>query len=57
MKFYSRLQINLISILIAIIIYFFIMKYIPQLYKVLNTYFYYQSQLNLVQDYEEEIST
>ena len=53
MKFYSKLQINLISIAISIIIYLFIMEYIPQLYKVGSTYLYYKIQPNLTKEYEE----
>lgn len=57
MKVYSRLQINIISVLIAMIIYFLVIKYIPQLYKFTKEYFYYKTQPNLIQEYEEESST
>lgn len=53
MKFYSRLQINLISIMISIIVYLFLMKYIPQLCKVGSSYLYYKNQPKLTQEYEE----
>lgn len=56
MKFYSRLQINLISIIISTVIYLILIKYIPQLYKVGTSYLYYKSQPNLIQEYEEENS-
>ena len=57
MNFYSRLQINLISIIISIIIYFILIKYIPQLYTVTSSYLYYKSQPQLTQEYEEGSST
>lgn len=57
MKFYSRLQINLISIMISIIVYLFLIKYIPQLYKVVSSYLYYKNQPNLTQEYDEGGST
>ncbi len=53
MKFYSRLQINIISIIISIIIYIFFIKYIPQLYKVGKSYIYFKSQPNIVKEYED----
>ena len=57
MKFYSSLKINLVSIIVSIIIYIFLMEYIPQLYKVAHAYLYYKTQPNLIQEYEEEITT
>ena len=53
MRFYSRLQINVISIIISIIIYIFIIKYIPQLYKVGKAYIYFKRQPSIVKEYEE----
>lgn len=57
MKFYSSIKINLVSIIVSIIIYIFLMEYIPQLYKVVSSYLYYKNQPNLTQEYEEEITT
>ena len=53
MKFYSKLQINFISLIISIIIYLFIVIYIPRLIKVSKSYIYYKNQPNLVKEYEE----
>ena len=53
MKIYSRFQINFISILISIIIYIFVIKYIPQLYKLGKSYIYFKSQPNIVKEYED----
>ena len=53
MKFYSRLQTNVISIIISVIIYFFLIKYIPQLYKVGKAYIYFKSQPDIVKEYED----
>lgn len=57
MKFYSKLEINVISILISIIICLFIFEYIPQLYQETKAYIYYKMQPELVKEYEEENST
>lgn len=57
MKFYSKLEINVISILISIIICLFIFEYIPKLYQETKVYIYYKMQPNLVKEYEEENST
>ena len=56
MKFYSRLKVNLVSVILSIIIYLIITAYIPQLYKVSKSYLYYKNQPNLIQEYEEENS-
>ena len=53
MKFYSSLKINFISIIISIIVYIFIVIYIPQLYKVGKTYLYFKNQPNIIKEYEE----
>lgn len=57
MKFYSKLEINIISILISVIICFFIFEYIPKLYQETKAYIYYKMQPNLLKEYEEDIST
>ena len=53
MKIYSKLKINLISIIVSTIICFFIMEYIPKIYNVSKTYFYYKSQPDLIEEYEQ----
>lgn len=53
MKFYSRLKVNLLSIIISIIIYIFVFIYIPQFFIVTKSYIYYKSQPNLEKEYEE----
>ena len=42
MRIYSNLKIN----------YFLLIEYIPKLYDVSKTYFYYKSQPDLTQEYE-----
>ena len=56
MKIYSNLKINFISIIISIIIYFFIIYYIPKLYTTIKSFFYFKSQPNITKEYEEESS-
>lgn len=53
MRFYSKLKINLLSIIISIIICFFIFSYIPQFFKVTKSYIYYKNQPDLEKEYEE----
>ena len=53
MKFYSKLQINILSLIISVIIYVFVMIYIPKLISVSKSYIYYKSQPNLVKEYED----
>lgn len=53
MKFYSSLKINIISFIITIIIYIFLIYYIPQVYKVGREYFYYKFQPNITKEYED----
>ena len=53
MKIYSKLKINLVSMIVTIIIYFFCTTYFSQIYKVAYAYFYYKSQPNLTREYEE----
>lgn len=57
MKFYSKLEVNIISILISAIICLFIFEYIPKLYQETKVYIYYKMQPNLAKEYEEENST
>lgn len=52
MKLYSNRQINKISFILAVLIFFFISIYIPKLYTTINSYIYYKSQPNITQEYE-----
>ena len=54
MKFYSRLEINIVSLFLTIIIYIFIIIYIPQTYKIAKNYLYYKKQPNIIREYEEQ---
>ncbi len=56
MKIYSKLQINLFSVLVSIIIYFFLVIYIPKVLKTISHYIYYKQQPNLIVEYEEDIN-
>lgn len=56
MKIYSNFKINFVSIIISIIIYLFIIYYIPKLYRTIKEYFYFKTQPNITQEYEEESS-
>ena len=51
MKFYSNKQINILSFIITVLIFFFIVIYIPKLYTTINSYIYYKSQPNITQEY------
>lgn len=55
MKIYSKTKINILSLIITIIIYFFITIYIPKLYKTTKAYFYYKNQPNINLEYEEKL--
>lgn len=51
MNFYSNKSINIISLLITIVIYFFLTLYIPKAYITIKEYIYYKSQPTNLQDY------
>lgn len=51
MNLYSNKSINFISIIITIIVYFFLTLYIPKLYITMKGYVYYKSQPTNLQDY------
>jgi len=51
MNFYSNKSINFISIIITILIYLFLILYIPKLYTTIKEYVYYKSQPTNLQDY------
>ena len=53
MKFYSKISLNIISLFFTIIIYIFLVNYVPKLYKVGNSYLYYKFQPNIVEEYED----
>lgn len=53
MKFYSNLKVNVLSLIITILIYIFLVNYIPQVFKVGREYFYYKFQPNIIKEYEE----
>ena len=51
MNFYSNKAINLLSLIIAIIVYLFLTLYIPNLYSAVKSYVYYKIQPTDLQDY------
>ena len=53
MKFYSKVSLNIISLFFTILIYIFLVNYVPKLYKVGMSYLYYKSQPNIVKEYED----
>lgn len=53
MNFYSNKQINFVSIIISIIIFFFLTIYIPNLYNTIKEYIYFKIQPTNMQEYEE----
>lgn len=52
MRIYTNKQINILSFLITVIIFFIITAYIPKLYKTINSYIYYKAQPKIVEEYE-----
>lgn len=52
MKFYSNRQINIISFILTIFLFFFLTVYIPKLYTTIHSYIYYKSQPNITEEYE-----
>ena len=51
MNFYSNKAINLLSLIITIIVYLFLILYIPNLYLTVKNYVYYKIQPTNLQDY------
>ena len=51
MNFYSNKSINIVSFVIAILIYLFLTLYIPKVYITIKEYLYYKSQPTNMQDY------
>lgn len=51
MSFYSNKAINIVSLLITILIYLFLILYIPKAYTTIKEYIYYKSQPTNLQDY------
>ena len=51
MNFYSNKSINIVSFVIAILIYLFLTLYIPKVYITIKEYVYYKSQPTNMQDY------
>ena len=51
MKLYSNKSINFISLIISIIVYLFLILYIPKLYVTLKNYIYYKIQPTNMQEY------
>jgi len=51
MNFYSNKAINLLSLLITIVVYLFLILYIPNAYTTIKEYIYYKSQPTNLQDY------
>lgn len=51
MNFYSNKSINIVSFIIAILIYLFLTIYIPKVYITIKEYVYYKSQPTNMQDY------
>ena len=53
MKIYSKVQINLVTFMITILIYLFITIYIPKCYQTIREYFYYHLQPNIEEEYDK----
>ena len=51
MNFYSNKAINVVALIISILVYLFLIIYIPKIYITIKEYVYYKSQPTNLQDY------